>query len=161
VGLYVRSRVRPPPGRVREPDKYDGPLLAGDAGRVVRRARQAGVESARLDFRACLDAALRADGRVGLAGLAAGGVRRSRRCSQLFIVQLVFNVLWTHLFFGQHRLDLALLEIVTLWGAILATGILFWGVNRVAGALLVPYLAWVSFATYLNFALWSLNRSSS
>ena len=78
----------------------------------------------------------------------------------LFIVQLVLNALWTYLFFGQHRLDLALLEIVALWGTILATGILFWGMNRLAGALLLPYLAWVSFAAYLNYAVWSLNRGS-
>ena len=57
-------------------------------------------------------------------------------------------------------MDLALIEIVVLWGAILAVAILFWGVNRIAGALLLPYLAWVGFAACLNFALWSLNRGS-
>ena len=86
------------------------------------------------------------------AGFGGAGVALS-----LFIVQLALNALWSYLFFGQHRLDLALLEIVALWGTILATGILFWGVNRVSGALLVPYLAWVAFASFLNFTLWSLN----
>jgi tryptophan-rich sensory protein len=59
-----------------------------------------------------------------------------------------------------HRLDLALVDIALMWGAILAVTILFWGVNRIAGALLLPYLAWVSFASFLNFTLWSLNRGS-
>lgn len=78
----------------------------------------------------------------------------------LFIVQLALNGLWSYLFFGMHRMDLALVEVVVLWGAILAVTILFWNVNRLAGALLVPYLAWVAFASFLNFTLWSLNRSS-
>jgi tryptophan-rich sensory protein len=76
----------------------------------------------------------------------------------LFVFQLALNGLWSYLFFGLHRLDLALFEVVALWATILATAILFWGVNRLAGALLVPYLAWVAFASFLNFTLWSLNR---
>lgn len=79
----------------------------------------------------------------------------------LFILQLALNGLWSYLFFGLHRLDLALFEIVVLWGAILATAILFWGVKRLAGALLLTYLAWVGFASFLNFTLWSLNRGAS
>jgi tryptophan-rich sensory protein len=78
----------------------------------------------------------------------------------LFIVQLVLNALWSYLFFGLHRLDLAMLDILVLWGAILAVGVLFHGMNRVAGALMLPYLAWVSFAACLNFALWHLNRGA-
>lgn len=78
----------------------------------------------------------------------------------LFIVQLALNGLWSYLCFGLHRLDLALVDIALMWGAILAVTILFWGVNRIAGALLVPYLAWVSFASFLNFTLWLLNRGS-
>jgi translocator protein len=77
-----------------------------------------------------------------------------------FAFQLALNGLWSYLFFGMHRLDLALVEVVVLWGTILAVTILFWNVNRVAGALLLPYLAWVGFASFLNFTLWSLNRGS-
>lgn len=75
----------------------------------------------------------------------------------LFIVQLLLNALWSYLFFGLHRIDLALLEIVPLWLAILIVLVLFWRVDWRAGALMVPYLAWVAFAAGLNFALWRLN----
>lgn len=78
----------------------------------------------------------------------------------LFVFQLALNALWSYLFFGRQQIGLALVEIVVLWGTILAVTILFWGVNRVAGALMVPYLGWVGFASFLNFTLWSLNRSS-
>ena len=76
----------------------------------------------------------------------------------LFLVQLALNALWSYLFFGLHRIDWALADILALWAAILAVLILFWRVQATAGALLLPYLAWVSFATVLNFALWRLNR---
>jgi tryptophan-rich sensory protein len=74
-----------------------------------------------------------------------------------WLVQLVLNALWSWLFFGMHRPGLALMDIALLWIAIVVTIVLFWGVRPVAGALLVPYLAWVSFATALNAALWRLN----
>ncbi len=75
----------------------------------------------------------------------------------LFIVQLLLNVLWSYLFFGIHRPDLALIEIVVLWILILFTVIAFFKVDKVAGALMSPYLAWVSFAIYLNYSFVQLN----
>jgi translocator protein len=75
----------------------------------------------------------------------------------VFVAQLVLNGLWSWLFFGLHRPDLAFIDIVLLWASILTTLLLFWRVTWVAGALLIPYLAWVSFATVLNFTLWQLN----
>ncbi len=75
----------------------------------------------------------------------------------LFVVQLGLNALWSYLFFGLHRPDLAFMEIIVLWGAILVVTVLFWNHDRVAGALLLPYLAWVSFASFLNYTLWRLN----
>lgn len=78
----------------------------------------------------------------------------------LFIVQLVLNALWSYLFFGLHRIDWALADILALWAAILAVLVLFWRLQAAAGALLVPYLAWVGFAAVLNHALWALNRGS-
>ncbi len=75
----------------------------------------------------------------------------------LFVVQLVLNALWSYLFFGLHRPDIAFFEIAVLWGAILAVVLLFWRVDRVAGILMLPYLAWVGFASCLNLALWRLN----
>lgn len=76
----------------------------------------------------------------------------------LFLFQLVLNGLWTWIFFGLHRPALAFAEIVTLWLAIVATIIAFWPKNMAAGILLIPYAAWVAFASLLNFNLWRLNR---
>ena len=75
----------------------------------------------------------------------------------LFAVQLILNALWSYLFFGRHQPGLAFGDIVVLWVAILSVVLLFLRVDRVAGALLLPYLAWVGFAAYLNFTLWRLN----
>jgi translocator protein len=75
----------------------------------------------------------------------------------LFVVQLVLNALWSYLFFGLHRPDIAFFDIVVLWVVILAVLLLFWRVDRTAGALMLPYLAWVGFASCLNFVLWRLN----
>jgi tryptophan-rich sensory protein len=77
---------------------------------------------------------------------------------RLWWMQLFLNALWSPVFFGWHRLDLALLEILVLLGFIVATARAFGRIDRIAGALLLPYLAWVSFAAFLNFTLWSLNR---
>ena len=79
----------------------------------------------------------------------------------LFVIQLVLNAGWTWLFFGLHRLDRAFVDIVVLWVLITATLIGFWQVNPLAGVLLLPYLAWVTFASYLNLTIWQLNRSIS
>jgi tryptophan-rich sensory protein len=75
----------------------------------------------------------------------------------LFVVQLALNALWSYLFFGQHRPDLAFYDIIALWAAILSVAVLFWRVDHVAGGLIMPYLAWVTFASYLNFVIWRLN----
>ena len=86
------------------------------------------------------------------------GLREAALPLSLFLVQLVLNALWSYLFFGLHRPDLALLDIVTLWVAILVVLVLFWRVSVPAGILLLPYLCWVGFASFLNFTLWRLNR---
>lgn len=75
----------------------------------------------------------------------------------LFMFQLMLNLLWSVLFFGFHQIGLALIEIVLLWCAILATLLLFWRLDRIAAVLLLPYLAWVGFAAFLNHAFWVLN----
>lgn len=77
--------------------------------------------------------------------------------SVVFLVQLVLNALWSVLFFGLRRPDLALVEILLLLGVIIANVAVFWRVRRAAGLLLVPYLVWVGFATLLNFAIWRMN----
>jgi tryptophan-rich sensory protein len=83
--------------------------------------------------------------------------RRTALALGLFAAQLVLNFAWSLIFFGQHRLGVALIEIVVLWLTILATILAFWQVRRAAGALLLPYLAWVSFAAYLNAGIWRQN----
>jgi tryptophan-rich sensory protein len=71
--------------------------------------------------------------------------------------QLVLNAAWTPLFFGLRRPDLAFLEILALEALIIVTIWRSFAVDRVAAALLVPYAAWVGFASVLNLALWRLN----
>lgn len=76
----------------------------------------------------------------------------------LWVAQLVLNAFWSLLFFGLQRPGLALLDIVLLVGAIAATLHAFHRVRPLAGWLLLPCLAWVGFAAYLNVGLWILNR---
>lgn len=75
----------------------------------------------------------------------------------IFAVQLVLNTLWSMIFFGLHSPGGALVEIVFLWFAILATIVAFAKISRPAAWLMVPYIVWVSFAVYLNYTIWSLN----
>lgn len=74
-----------------------------------------------------------------------------------FGIQLVLNVLWSVLFFGARNPGGALIEIIVLWIAIGATIFLFWRVSTTAALLLVPYILWVSFASFLNYSFWRLN----
>jgi tryptophan-rich sensory protein len=76
----------------------------------------------------------------------------------LYALQLVLNAAWSFIFFGLRNPAAGLAEIALLWLVIAATGAAFWTVKPLAGLLLIPYLAWVSFAAVLNFALWRLNR---
>lgn len=85
------------------------------------------------------------------------GFSGARFALSLFIVQLVLNSLWSYLFFGLQRPAFAFVEIIVLWCAILATLVSFWRIRPGAGALLIPYLCWVSFASALNYQLWRLN----
>jgi benzodiazapine receptor len=83
---------------------------------------------------------------------------RNRRAGlAVFGVQLVLNGAWSWIFFGLQAPGAALVEIVALWLAIVATIVVFHRHSRAAAKLLVPYLAWVSFATYLTFAIWTMN----
>ena len=85
------------------------------------------------------------------------GVRDAAVPLALFGGQLVLNVAWSFIFFGLHQPGWACVEIVVLWLAIVATVVAFFRQSRGAGWLLLPYLAWVSFAAVLNFAIWRLN----
>jgi tryptophan-rich sensory protein len=85
------------------------------------------------------------------------GLSEARVALSLFAVQLVLNVLWSVLFFGLQRPGIALVDIVLLWLAILATLAAFLRLRPAAGWLLVPYLLWVSYAVALNAAIVQLN----
>jgi translocator protein len=85
------------------------------------------------------------------------GFRGAPIALSLFLIQLALNALWSWLFFAWHLGAMSSVEIVVLWALILATTIAFWRIRPLAGGLLVPYLAWVSFATLLCFAIWRLN----
>ena len=88
-----------------------------------------------------------------------GGFAGQRGALLFFLLQLLFNALWSPLFFGLHLPGLAFVDMVLLWLALLATVAAFWKAHRLAGAMLLPYLAWVTFAGALNFAIWRLNPS--
>jgi tryptophan-rich sensory protein len=89
--------------------------------------------------------------RKGLADIAA---RVALAC---FILQLVFNALWTLIFFGAKQSLIAFGDIILLWLAIAATIICFYRVSKLSAILLVPYIVWVSFAAVLNAAICMLN----
>ena len=80
-----------------------------------------------------------------------------RMALSLFAAQLILNFLWSCLFFGLRSPGLALLEIGLFWIVLTATLLVFRRVDRIAAWLFVPYLAWVSFACLLNWAIWRLN----
>ena len=86
-----------------------------------------------------------------------GGFVRHQKALCLFLLQLCFNALWSPLFFGMHQPMLAFVDLVVLWLLLLGTVAAFWKTSRVAGTMLLPYLAWVTFAGALNWTLWKLN----
>jgi tryptophan-rich sensory protein len=80
-----------------------------------------------------------------------------RTALAVYVLQLALNALWSYLFFGLHDLRLAFFELLALWLMIALTIGLFYRISPVAAYLLVPYIAWVSFAGYLNWSFWMLN----
>jgi benzodiazapine receptor len=82
---------------------------------------------------------------------------RWRLALLVYGLQLAANLLWSVLFFGLHNVGAALIDLAALWGFILACAILFHRLDKTAGYLLVPYILWVTFAGYLNLALFLLN----
>lgn len=90
-----------------------------------------------------------------------GSGRRLRRAMLVFGLQLSLNALWSVLFFGLQSPALGLVCIAAMWLSIVWTIVLFGKISRPAAWLLVPYLAWVSFASYLNAAIWLLNGTGN
>jgi translocator protein len=75
----------------------------------------------------------------------------------LFGIQLVLNTAWSMLFFGMQAIGAAFGDILLLWMMIVATAVAFYSVSFLAAWLLIPYIAWVGFASYLNFRIWQMN----
>lgn len=86
-----------------------------------------------------------------------GGFANQARALTLYLAQLAFNAVWSWLFFAWQLGAMAFADIILLWLLILLTIVAFWKANRLAAVLLLPYLAWVSFAAALNYSLWQLN----
>lgn len=76
----------------------------------------------------------------------------------LFLANAILNALWSYIFFSRHLLGIAVWEAALLGLTVLALMILTWTQSKTASLFLLPYLLWVSFATYLTFTVWSLNR---
>jgi tryptophan-rich sensory protein len=83
---------------------------------------------------------------------------KKRTAIILWSVQLLFNFFWSFIFFNQHQIGLALVEIICLWVLLLLNIFSFAKINKTAAWLLVPYISWVSFAAILNYAIWELNK---
>jgi benzodiazapine receptor len=86
-----------------------------------------------------------------------GGLSAAKGPLALYLAQLALNALWTWLFFGWRSGGWALLEIVALWLILVLTLVSFWRVRAVAGVLLLPYWAWVTFAAALTAEIWRRN----
>jgi tryptophan-rich sensory protein len=89
-----------------------------------------------------------------------GKLARVRIGLLLFILQLAANSLWSWLFFAWHKGALAFAEILVLWILLAGTISIFWSLHKLAAILLLPYLAWVTFASMLCFSIWVLNLST-
>jgi len=85
------------------------------------------------------------------------GEWREENAICIFFIQLGLNILWTVIFFSLKSFDIAFIEILMLWFAILYTIINFYRISKLAGYLLIPYILWVSFASVLNLFIWWLN----
>lgn len=100
---------------------------------------------------------------IGVSGWLAWREVRARRAAPgrgafvIYAVQLALSAAWSWLFFGLHRPGVAFAEILLMWAAILVNVVAFWRIRPLAGALLLPYLAWVGFAAVLNGTLWRMN----
>lgn len=76
----------------------------------------------------------------------------------LFILNIILNVLWSYLFFGQHLIGLAAVEAVILGLSVLSLIVLIWPFGKLSASLLIPYCGWVFFASYLTYSIWLLNK---
>lgn len=88
------------------------------------------------------------------------GFRNAILPLSIYGTNLILNWSWSPLFFGLHKIKWALYEIILLWGSTAAMGVAFYNVNPYAGCLIIPYFAWTTFATALNYAIYKNNKPS-
>ena len=81
-----------------------------------------------------------------------------KKANTLFVIQLIFNALWSLIYFGAHNVSYALLDIIFLWLSLSFTVYQFFKISKLSGWLLVPYILWTSYATILNASIWYLNK---
>lgn len=96
---------------------------------------------------------------IGAARIAASDNSPARSGAlNVFVIQLILNFFWSLIFFNAQAFGFALLWLLLLWALIIVMIVRFWQVDRPAALLQIPYLLWVTFAAYLNYAVWQLNR---
>lgn len=86
-----------------------------------------------------------------------GGLQKNRPALTLYVVQLILNGMWSWIFFGEHLIGVAVVEIYSLLLVIIVVTWLFWRRKRLAGMLMLPYILWVAFASTLNLQIWRMN----
>ena len=98
---------------------------------------------------------------MSLAAARVAGLPGSDLALGLWALQIAVSTLWSAVFFGQHRMAAGAVIIAILWAAVLATAVAFWRLDPVAGLMMVPYLAWGSFALALNLSVWRRNPAAA
>jgi len=99
---------------------------------------------------------------VAFAGICSSWGSRGRGLAiAVFVAQFLFNLTWSPTFFAMHRIDLAFAVIIAMDVLVVVCVVLFWRIRRWAGVLLLPYLAWILFATLLTWQIWQLNPDAS
>ena len=94
---------------------------------------------------------------MSLAAMRVGMVEGSSQALAFWAAQIAFNTLWSPVFFGLKRMRAAFVILCCLWGSVAATLAAFWVLDPVAGAMMVPYLVWVTIAGALNLSVWRRN----
>ena len=96
---------------------------------------------------------------IGAARIAAARDGRGRlQALNVFVIQLVVNFFWSLIFFNAQALGAAFFWLLLLWVLIIVMVFRFYRVDRAAALVLIPYFLWVSFAAWLNYAVWQLNK---
>ncbi|MFN4058879.1 MAG: tryptophan-rich sensory protein TspO [Roseinatronobacter sp.] len=94
---------------------------------------------------------------MSLAAMRVALLQGSQQALAFWAAQIAFNTLWSPVFFGLRRMRAAFVILCCLWGAVAATCAAFWALDPVAGAMMVPYLIWVTIAGALNLSVWRRN----